>query len=139
MSAKFFLDTNILIYTFDRSAPVKQRRASELLGEALEEQRGVISYQVVQEFVNASSKKFAVPLKSDDLAAYLKEILLPLCEVQSSPGLFRDALTLREETGFSFYDCLILAAASEAGCSVLYSEDLQHGRKVAGVRIQNPF
>jgi predicted nucleic acid-binding protein len=139
MSAKFFLDTNILVYTFDRQSKVKNKKAIGLVGEALEERTGVISYQVVQEFVNVATKKFSVPMQGEDLDLYLKAVLLPLCEVHSSGALFQRALDIRQESGFSFYDSLIVAGAAEAECRILYSEDLQHGRTVGGVKIVNPF
>lgn len=139
MSAKFFLDTNVLIYSFDKRSPAKCKKAIELIGEAVEDHHGIISYQVVQEFISAASRKFATPLRPDDLNAYVRTILLPLCEVHSSSELFRRALDVSEQTGFSFYDCLIVASALEAGCSTLYSEDLQSGRIFNGLRIVNPF
>ncbi len=139
MSVKFFLDTNILVYTFDRQDKVKNKKAIGLVGDALEERTGVISYQVVQEFVNVASKKFAVPLQGENLELYLKAVLLPLCEVHSSGALFQRALGIQQASGFSFYDSLIVAGAAEAECRILYSEDLQHGRTVGGVKIVNPF
>ena len=139
MSDKFFLDTNIIIYTFDKASRAKQKKALALVGEAMEEQTGIISYQVVQEFLNVAGRKFATPLHPQDLKLYLKEILLPLCEVHSSHALFRQAVDLHEETGYAFYDCLIISGALEGGCRVLYSEDLQSGRAVDGLRIVNPF
>ena len=139
MSAKFFLDTNIFVYSFDRAEPVKQKKTLALIGEAIEDRNGVISYQIVQEFVNVASRKFAVPLKADDLSLYLREVLLPLCEIHSSSALLREALRTSTETGYSYYDALVLAAAAEAGCRTLYSEDLQHGQTVNSVKILNPF
>lgn len=139
MSARFFLDTNILIYTFERNEKTKNKKALDLVGEALEERTGVISYQVVQEFVNAAVRKFASPMRPEEIRLYLKEVLLPMCEVQSSAEMYRRALDIRDESGFSFYDSLIISGAHEAECRILYSEDLQHGRTVSGVRIVDPF
>lgn len=139
MSDKFFLDTNILVYTFDRMDKVKSRKAMDLVGDALEERTGVISYQVVQEFLNTASRKFAIPMQGEALRLYLKGVLLPLCEVHSSADMFRRALHVQEESGFSWYDSLIVAGAQEAECRTLYSEDLQHGRTIDGIKIVNPF
>jgi predicted nucleic acid-binding protein len=139
MSVKFFLDTNILVYTFDKNDRAKCKQALSLVGEALETRLGVISYQVVQEFVNVATKKFLAPIQAEDLRLYLGEVLLPMCEVHSSAQVFRSAMRIHEEVGFSFYDSLIVACAQESDCRILYSEDLQHSRAIGGVKIINPF
>lgn len=139
MSGNFFLDTNIFVYTFDHSAPVKQKKALHLIERALTSGAGVISYQVIQEFLNVSTRKFQVPLRVFDAKTYLEEILLPLCTVYSSPELYHYALDIHDHSQFSFYDSLIVAGAIRAGCSTLYSEDMQHGRKIGPVKIINPF
>ena len=139
MSAKAFLDTNILVYTFDRSAPAKQKTALSIVGEALEAGTGLISYQVVQEFINVATRKFPSRLTGEDLRLYIRSVLLPLCEVQSSPDLVRRAVDLHQESGVAFYDALIIAGAEEAGCRTLYSEDLQPGQSFGHVRVVNPF
>jgi predicted nucleic acid-binding protein len=137
--ARFFLDTNAFVYTFDASAPAKRETAVRLIERALAEGSGVISTQVVQEFLNVATRKFRVPLSHADCVRYLDEVLSPLCEVFPSMGLYRRALAIQSETRYSYYDSLVLAAAAEAGCSVLYSEDMQDGRCVAGVTVRNPF
>ena len=93
----------------------------------------------MQEFINVASRKFPVPLHPDDLRSYAREILFPLCDIHSSVDLYKKAMDIAGETGFSFYDCLIIAGALEAGCRTLYSEDLQSGRSLNGLRIVNPF
>jgi predicted nucleic acid-binding protein len=137
--ARWFLDTNVFVYTFDAGSPAKRERARALVAGSLKTRRGVISFQVVQEFLNVATRKFAAPLTAADCRTYLTEVLDPLCEVQSGPDLYRDALAVRERTGFAFYDSLIVAAAARAGCDRLYSEDLPHGQRVGGVLIENPF
>lgn len=139
MSAEFFLDTNILVYSFDAAAPEKRETARALIRRALAGDSGVISTQVVQEFLNVALGKFVKPITTAEAQQYLETVLTPLCAVFPSMDLYKQALELREETRFAFYDCLILAAALEAGCSVLYSEDLQAGRQVRTVRVENPF
>ena len=139
MSAKFFIDTNIIVYTFDLRSPKKKRRAMELLQTALDDGRGLISYQVVQEFLNVSSRKFVKPLGARDQLEYLDRVLSPLCEIFPSSALYRRAITLADRLGYSFYDSLIIAAALEANCKILYSEDLQSGQKIEGLTIENPF
>jgi predicted nucleic acid-binding protein len=139
MSAKFFLDTNIVVYTFDVKAPQKKRRARELVEEALRTHEGVVSTQVVQEFLNVATSKFTVPLTFSDAQQYLHDVLAPLCTVFPSIDLFRQALVLQQETRYSFYDSMIIGGALQAGCEILYSEDLQHGQQIRGLRILNPF
>ncbi len=139
MSAKFFLDTNVVVYTFDSSAPKKRNRAQELIEQALRTREGVVSTQVVQEFLNVAMSKFSVPLKLSDAQQYLQEVLGSLCSVFPSIDLFRQALVLQQETRYSFYDSLIVGGALQAGCDVLYSEDLQHGQQVRNLQILNPF
>lgn len=139
MSGKFFLDTNILVYSFDRSARAKALRSNSLIEEALQMGRGIISFQVIQEFLNVATKKFNIPLKPFEAREYLQKVLKPLCAVQSSILLYSTALTIREEHGYSFYDSLIVASAVHAGCDTLYSEDLSHQQVVREVKIINPF
>jgi predicted nucleic acid-binding protein len=139
MPAEFFLDTNVLVYTFDASSPAKRTRARELLRRALETGAGVISWQVAQEFLNVSLHRFARPLTPREAAEYVDEVLAPLCRVFPSPELLRDALAIHTETGFRFYDSLIVAGASASGARTLYTEDLQSGRQVRGLRIEDPF
>ena len=139
MSARAFLDTNVLVYTFDESAGGKRARARELVESALRDKSAVISFQVVQEFLNVATRKFAQPMKDAEAALYLRRVLDPLCEVHSSPALYEEALDIRERWHFSFYDALIVAAALAAGCDTLYSEDLQDGQKVRELTVVNPF
>lgn len=140
MSAgRYFLDTNVLVYTFDPRAPAKQRRARELVREALTSQSGVISFQVVQEFLRLSLHHFPVPFTTPECEQYLQAVLAPLCEVFASFELYAAALDVHERWRFSFYDSLIVAAALAAGCDRLYSEDLQHGQKIRELTIEEPF
>ena len=136
---RFFLDTNVLVYSFDQASPEKRQIAQSLIAEALRGQRGVISSQVVQEFLSLAQRKFACPMSVIEAREYLRSVLTPLCHHFPSANFYDHALLVQTETGFAFYDALIVAAAAEAGCSTLLSEDLQHGRTVQGVAIVNPF
>ena len=137
MSAKHFLDTNIIVYSFESSE--KGERAQSLIKEALIEGTGHIGYQVIQEFINVATKKFSVPMLPEDLKRYLKQVLYPLLSVYSSQELYLSALDISERWQYGFYDSLIIAAALSIDCEILYSEDLQHGQKVFGLQIINPF
>jgi predicted nucleic acid-binding protein len=138
-AARHFLDTNIFIYTFDLQAPKKAERAENLIAEALATGAGMISYQVAQEFVAAARKPFRTPMSFEQIERYWHTTLQPLLLVQSSPGLFIRALDLARRDQISWYDSLIVAAALQGGCKILYSEDLQHGRHFGDLVVQNPF
>lgn len=135
----YFLDTNILIYALDKADPAKQRVALKLVRDAIVTGRGIISTQVVQEFLSAARRKFLQPMTIAECRGHLRNVLEPLCVYFSSISGYDRALLVAEETGYSFYDALILTAAIESGCRTLLTEDLQHGRTVQGVTILNPF
>jgi predicted nucleic acid-binding protein len=139
MNADYFLDTNVLLYTFDPSDPRKQRIARMLVDGAMQEGRGLISSQVCQEFCNVMLHRMVPPVPPDRLSDYLETTLYPLIRVLPSPRLCAEALMIHQQTQYRFYDSLIVAAAIESGAAVLYSEDLQHGRVIGNLRILNPF
>ena len=140
MSAENFIDSNILVYLFDEINLGKYRIANALVRENLDNGTGCISYQVVQETVSVVGRM--VGAGSERLARLLEEILLPLWEINRiipTPELYRSGLEIQARYGFSFYDSLIVAAALEAGCTTLYSEDMQDGQQILGLTIRNPF
>ena len=139
MSAKYFIDTNIFVYSFDDNQPIKKERALALIQEALETGAGIISTQVIQEFLNVASQKFAVPMKIEDAREYLRLVMNPLCQVYPDLALYESCLGLQAQTGYLFYDAMIIAAAIRGGCDILYSEDLQDGHEMRGVKIVNPY
>lgn len=139
MSVDRFIDTNILIYHVDDSDEQKHAVATRIIRVALETGNACISYQVAQEFLNAGLRKASVPLDHARAANYLKTVLTPLWHVMPSHQLFQRGLEIQERYRFSFYDSLIVAAALEADCKTLYSEDLQHGQRIEGLTIENPF
>lgn len=139
MNDRYFLDTNIIIYSFDDRDSDKQETAKALITDGLLHNQAVISYQVVQEFVNVSTRKFTVPLTLTDCKLYVDSVLGPMWEVYSSKELVHSAFDIAGRWQYSFYDSLIIASALEASCNILYSEDLQHGQKVYSLQILNPF
>lgn len=139
MRANYFLDTNIFIYSFDGTSPLKQKKAQSLISDALAARTGIVSTQVIQEFFAVASRKFAQPLTVRDAQVYLETVFTPLCDVFPSTRLYSKALSLQESTGYHFYDALIVAGALEGGCQILYSEDLQNDRHIDGLQIVNPF
>jgi predicted nucleic acid-binding protein len=139
MNAKHFLDTNIFVYSFDQGQPEKQEHSLTLIAAALQSGDGLISTQVIQEFLNVATRKFTTPMKPIDCQAYLTRVLFPLCQVYPDLALYETCLDIQQETGYSFYDSLILAGALRGECEILYSEDLQAGQQVRGIQIINPF
>ena len=139
MSGRFFLDTNIFVYSFDASAPKKAARAMELIRKGIETRSGIVSYQVVQEFFNVALRRFAKPMNVADAGQYLTATFRPLLAVHSSQALYGEALRVAERVQLSWYDALIVASAIQGECEVLYSEDFQDGQKIGGLRIANPF
>jgi len=137
MSAEHFLDTNILIYLFDETAPEKRQTATLLVERSLAGGSGCISWQVVQEALNVMTRKLcATP---EDAQRFLDEVMQPLWRIYPSASLYRGALDLQSRYRFSLYDSLIVASALEARCTTLFSEDLQHGQSIASLTILDPF
>ncbi|KAA3662094.1 MAG: PIN domain-containing protein [Calditrichaeota bacterium] len=139
MSDKFFLDTNIIVYSFDDSQPEKQQTAQNLIRNALTNLNCCISFQVIQEFLNVATQKFQTPLTTSDCVNYMTRVLEPLCEIYPNFELYRTALEIKEGWRYSFYDSLIIAAALNANCTILYSEDLQNQQRIKNLQISNPF
>ena len=139
MSGKFFLDTNIFVYSFDASSPKKAAQATKLIRKGIETRGGIVSYQVVQEFFNVALRRFAKPMSSLDAEQYLATTFRALLAVHSSPALYGEALRIGARFRLAWYDSLIVASAIEGQCDVLYSEDLQDGQHIGSVTICNPF
>lgn len=133
MSGRSFLDTNVLVYTLG------QDDARTPLAEALLAKGGVISVQVLNELAAVARRKLKMPWS--DVTAALG-VIRTLCDpaVSITPETHDAAMSLAARHDLHVYDALIVAAALEAGCSILYSEDMQSGQKIDGrLTIRNPF
>lgn len=139
MSDRFFLDTNIFVYSLAAKVPVKKRVADRLIRDAIDSGKGIVSHQVVQEFFSVAYRRFTPPMTPSEADQFLAMTFRPLLAVHSSYSLYGRALELTRRHSLSWYDSLIVAAAIESDCRILYTEDLQHGQKFDNVRIQNPF
>lgn len=139
MNDKYFIDTNILVYSFDGSIPEKKARSLSLIAEALKTGNGMISWQVIQEFLNVAIHKFLTPLGIDDSHEYLQKVLFPLCQIFPDNDIYLAALSIQGSLHFRFYDSLIISSALHGGCTILYSEDFQPGQLINNMRIVNPF
>ncbi|HEY0300048.1 MAG TPA: PIN domain-containing protein [Rhizomicrobium sp.] len=132
MSGRPFLDTNVLVYAFTADDP-RNEDATDLLMAG-----GIISVQVLNEFVNVSRRKhqrdwneIAQSLET------LKTLLLP--PLPLTMDLHAKGMEIAKTYRFKFYDSLIVAAAISAGCDDLFTEDLHHGQKIGGLTVRNPF
>lgn len=139
MNVKSFLDTNIIVYAFGQSFPEKARIAQRLITDGAADKQAIISYQVVQEFINVALRGFRLAIVRSDLESFVLTALFPMMAISSSSALVIEGLRLHGESQLAWYDALIVAAALQGRCKVLYSEDLQHGRRFGDLVIQNPF
>jgi len=136
MSVRSFFDTNVIVYSDDKSAPAKQRRALDLLEEHRRSGTGVVSLQVLQEYFVTATRKLhlAAPVarRKVELLAEFDVAAPELADILA-------AIDLHRLHGFSFWDALVLRSAKQAGCRVLFSENLQHAPEIEGMRIVDPF
>jgi predicted nucleic acid-binding protein len=132
MSGEFFLDTTVLIYAVARNDP-RAADAEELLAKG-----GTVSVQVLNEFVAVARRKLRMPWE-EIVEALAAVRVLCAAPVAITIDTHEAALRISQRYGFHMYDSLIVAAAVEAGCTTLYSEDMQHGQTIGPVTIRNPF
>ena len=131
-----FIDSNIFVYAEASDEPAKQSAALALLRRLKLDYSGVISTQVLQEFANVALRKMGLDANHvrKQLSAHQQFEV-----VQVTPAIIHGALDLHQTRHLSFYDALIVQAASVAGCDVLYSEDLNSGEIINGVKLVDPF
>ena len=136
MNGLAFCDTSVLVYADDTSALEKRERAIALFGDHLRRGTAVVSLQVLQEYFAAATRKLGV---AAEIAQRKVEILARGRIVRLDAGDVIAAIELHRLTRISFWDALIVHAARSAGAAVLYTEDLQPGAVLGGVRVVNPF
>ncbi len=140
MIDKIFLDTNILVYLFDKTEKQKQSRAKELIAEYISGAKVIISVQVINEFINITSKKITFPIslsKQKEIIEFLNDLFI------ISSLTFDITLRAIETAGryqLSYWDSLIISSALDSTCNILFSEDMQNGLLIDGkLKIVNPF
>lgn len=137
MKDRVFLDSNILLYFFDKLDVRKQKTAEALVSSLVKSKKGQISTQTLQEYFNVVTKKLKCDkLKAKDAVEYYATAF-PL-HINTVKDILA-AITISIKNQLSFYDSLIIAAAKAEGCGTVYSEDLNDGQEVDGVKIVNPF
>lgn len=133
-----FIDTNVLVYAFDRSDSPKKLVAQKLLNELMDEDRLRLSTQVLQELFVTLTRKVSEPCSNGEALAVLEDLAAwPLMVIDYAA--IRAAAGLSGQQKLSFWDALIVIAAARTGATVLYTEDLNHGQEILGVRVANPF
>ncbi|NUN48265.1 MAG: PIN domain-containing protein [Candidatus Brocadiae bacterium] len=138
MSDRVFLDTNILIYAFDRTDPAKHATARRLVEETVADGTFTISLQVLQEFYSVCTRKLDLRLRKEKAAVIVAEFLHHRV-VEPNSGMLLKAVDLSRTSMISLYDAMIVVAAASAACPTLFTEDLSAGSSLAGVRVVNPF
>ena len=133
-----FVDTNVLVYAFDKGEPSRRDIARRLLEKLIDEDRIRLSTQVLQEFFVAVTRKARRLCPTAQALALLEDFTAWPLFVVDYPAI-RDAARLAEDRSLSFWDALIVVSASRSGAARLYTEDLNHGQTILGVEITNPF
>jgi predicted nucleic acid-binding protein len=136
MSVRSFLDSNILVYSDDGHAPKKKKEATELIIQCVQEKNGVISTQVIQEYFSVVTRKLKIDI---DRARKKINFFGHMDVIPADYALILNAIDLHQLYSLSFWDALIVQTALVSKCSVLYSEDMQHGVDIRGLKIVNPF
>jgi len=133
-----FVDANVIVYAFDASAGRKQHTAAALLERLWESNTGCVSVQVLQEFFVTVTKKVAKPLTVEEATLRTRELAAWKVFAPTADDVVA-AIGLHAQAKIGFWDAMIVLAAVECGCDVLWTEDLHDGQTVRGVRIRNPF
>ncbi len=138
MSAKYFIDTNILVYAHDKSDRKKRETSQQIIFDGMKKENVIVSTQVFSEFFVTVTQKIREPL-SVDLAK--KELLLlshfQMVEIDLS--MILEAIDLKTEHRISYWDGLIICAAKYGECSHILSEDMQHGQSFGNLTVINPY
>jgi predicted nucleic acid-binding protein len=133
-----FVDTNVLVYAFEKSSSVKKQTARRLVTELMDTDRLRLSTQVLQELFVTLTRKAAVPCTGEEALGVLEDLAAwPLTVVDFA--VIRAAAGLSGKARLSFWDSLVVVSAAKSGSSVLYTEDLNDGQEILGVRVANPF
>jgi len=138
MSARYFVDTNILMYAHDTSAGAKHDRAKAIVEELWRDRTGVLSTQVLQELAVNLRRKAGRPLDAKAAREIVADYLTWQVVVNGGESIL-EALDVEGRYQISFWDALVVQAAQASGAQVLYSEDLSDGQKYGAVRVTNPF
>ncbi len=138
MTGPAFVDTNILVYSRDGGEPIKQALGEELLDFLWGSRLGRVSQQVLQEYYVTVTRKLKPGLSKPDARDDIKALLAwqPLTATSAN---FSKAWDIEDRFGLSWWDSLIVASALQSQCVILFTEDMQDGLQIDGLRICNPL
>ena len=132
-----FVDTNILIYAYDRTAGDRHMRAKVLVAELWRSRRGCLSVQVLQEFYVVGVRKLT-KTASSELRLILNDFALWRVHAPDTSDVLA-AADLHQRYQVSFWDAMVLQSSARLACAVVWSEDLNPDQSYQGVRVRNPF
>lgn len=135
---ELFVDTNILVYAYDRSAGQKHTTAANLIKMCWENGNGCISVQVLQEFYVTVTRKIANLLEVQTARRIIADLAQWRMHIPDANDLLQ-AIDFQQSFQLSFWDATIVLSAARLGCKRLITEDLNHGQTYGAVRITNPF
>jgi predicted nucleic acid-binding protein len=133
-----FVDTNVLVYAFEKGASPRKRAAQKLLNHLMDTDTLRLSTQVLQELFVTLTRKAVVHCGSEEALGVLDDLAAWPVTVVDYPTI-REAVTLSDQVKISFWDSLVVVSAAQSGASTLYTEDLNHGQETLGITITNPF
>ena len=138
MSDRIFIDSNVIVYAYDKNEPSKQSLAQKLLLSAIQEESAVLSAQVLGEFFVVVTSKIHNPLSIEEAEKIIDILsILPVAEIDLP--LVKQAIETQKRYGLSYWDSLIVSAAERTGCAKIISEDLNDGQKYNNIIVENPF
>ena len=136
---KVFVDTNVLVYAYDRSEPEKQRQASWILDRLALAGIGVVDTQIMAEFFVAVTRKISAPLSVEEAYQRIQNYVRSWPVLRISEMVVLEAARGVRDYQFSFWDAQVWAAARLNQISVVFSEDFNTGSQIEGISFVNPF
>ena len=139
MTAKYLVDTNLLVYAYDRSEPEKQAKAVEILDELVKNGTGILSPQVLSEFYTVVTRKLAAPLTPQEGYTSISNYIRSWNMVDLTSYVVLEAVRGVRDHRLSYWDSLIWATAKMNQIPTVLSEDFSSHSVIEGVRFTNPF
>lgn len=135
---KEFVDTNVLVYAYNASAPAKQTKAKTLLTGLWNSQKGCVSLRVLQEFYTVVTRKIPSPLIPDTAALIISDYGNWPCHTLDVNDLL-EAIRIQQRYDLSFWDALIICSSIKLDCKIIWSEDFNNSQFYEGIKVLNPF
>ena len=138
VTEKYFIDSNVLVYAYNRAEPRKRTVATELIASLLENRNAAVSVQVLGEFFRVVTRRIATPLSVEQATAVI-DVIGSLQVLDIDMAMVRRAIATHSRYGVNYWDSLIIAAAERANCTGILSEDFNSGQSYHGILAVNPF